>query len=450
MANDTHSLHAYLRHFLDDLVSLLRTARANSPTGAAPEEIGMRFCPRIRSLHRQRIYCADPARDQRVLEPVLQRGRRAVNFRLIAEQWDRTGLARGETPGKWAENRLCRRATPASACRRTLEFLHRPPTLAGTSANADPHHFGEAGAGVLKLLIAFSMLCATSCSAPTSPPPRSRRAGARFLCASAALVTLGLAPVSAHNPSAFAPDAEPGAYTPSPANVPAARFNPSLAGVLHYFHYPTRQATRTTLSPLPPMRSPTNREASFPSVPKPPATSEQDARTALLPDSVSQALDDSNHHQAVLDTQLPQDRPNDNTATATSQSGDVTLPAGARQQIVPFLEGTDVFWTWQRRDEAPDLNLKWPYYLEANIFCSSNCTSEFHKRCAGIATRDTPRWMVYLWDPRRSHPHAPRTIQSCTYAIVYAARQRSVLPSLEQPRRYQARGHPRRARRAYP
>ena len=25
--------------------------------------VGMRFCPRIRSLHRQRIYCADPARD---------------------------------------------------------------------------------------------------------------------------------------------------------------------------------------------------------------------------------------------------------------------------------------------------------------------------------------------------------------------------------------------------
>ena len=23
--------------------------------------VGMRFCPRIRSLHRQRIYCADPA-----------------------------------------------------------------------------------------------------------------------------------------------------------------------------------------------------------------------------------------------------------------------------------------------------------------------------------------------------------------------------------------------------
>ena len=53
--------------------------------------IGMRFCPRIRSLHRQRIYCADPTRDHGVLEPVLKRGRRAVNFRLIAQQWDRIG-----------------------------------------------------------------------------------------------------------------------------------------------------------------------------------------------------------------------------------------------------------------------------------------------------------------------------------------------------------------------
>ena len=48
--------------------------------------VGMRFCPRIRSLHRQRTYRADPARDHGVLEPVLQRGRRAVNFRLAAEQ----------------------------------------------------------------------------------------------------------------------------------------------------------------------------------------------------------------------------------------------------------------------------------------------------------------------------------------------------------------------------
>ena len=58
---------------------------------AAFAMIGMRFCPRIRSLHRQRIYCADPERDHGVLEPVLRRARRSVNFRLIAEQWDRIG-----------------------------------------------------------------------------------------------------------------------------------------------------------------------------------------------------------------------------------------------------------------------------------------------------------------------------------------------------------------------
>ena len=45
----------------------------------------------IRGLHHQRIYCADPARDHGVLEPVLRRGRRSVNFHLIAEQWDRIG-----------------------------------------------------------------------------------------------------------------------------------------------------------------------------------------------------------------------------------------------------------------------------------------------------------------------------------------------------------------------
>ena len=58
---------------------------------AAFAMVGLRFCPRIRSLHRQRIYCDDPARDHGVLAPVLQRGRRAVNVRLIAEQWDRLG-----------------------------------------------------------------------------------------------------------------------------------------------------------------------------------------------------------------------------------------------------------------------------------------------------------------------------------------------------------------------
>ena len=52
---------------------------------------GLRFCPRIKNLHRQNIYCADPARDHGPLEPVLKRGRRAIDFRLIAEQWDPMG-----------------------------------------------------------------------------------------------------------------------------------------------------------------------------------------------------------------------------------------------------------------------------------------------------------------------------------------------------------------------
>ncbi len=65
---------------------------------AAFAMIAMRFCPRIRSLHRQRIYCADPSRDHGVLEPVLKRGRRAVNFNLIAEQWDRIGQIHAAFP----------------------------------------------------------------------------------------------------------------------------------------------------------------------------------------------------------------------------------------------------------------------------------------------------------------------------------------------------------------
>ena len=72
--------------------------------------VGMRFCPRIRSLHRQRIYCADPGRDHGVLEPVLKRGRRAVNFRLIAEQWDRIGQFYAAFPAAVLPVRCCSRA----------------------------------------------------------------------------------------------------------------------------------------------------------------------------------------------------------------------------------------------------------------------------------------------------------------------------------------------------
>ena len=86
--------------------------------------VGMRFCPRIRSLHRQRIYCADPARDHGVLEPVLKRRRRAVNFRLIAEQWDRIGQFYAAFPAG--------HATASGACRGSTASRPRtastPPT----------------------------------------------------------------------------------------------------------------------------------------------------------------------------------------------------------------------------------------------------------------------------------------------------------------------------------
>ena len=58
---------------------------------AAFAMIGMRFCPRIRSPTVSAFTVPIQPRDHGVLEPVLRRGRRSVNFRLIAEQWERMG-----------------------------------------------------------------------------------------------------------------------------------------------------------------------------------------------------------------------------------------------------------------------------------------------------------------------------------------------------------------------
>lgn len=53
--------------------------------------LGKRFCPRIKNLHLQRIYCASRDRDHGWLEPVLGRGRKSINFKVIAQNWDRLG-----------------------------------------------------------------------------------------------------------------------------------------------------------------------------------------------------------------------------------------------------------------------------------------------------------------------------------------------------------------------
>ena len=102
--------------------------------------VGMRFCPRIRSLHRQRIYCADPARDHGVLEPVLQRGRRAVNFRLIAQQWDRIGQFYAAFPAG--------HATASAALQRLNRFQASNRFYA---ANREPKLRAKVRRGLLKV-----------------------------------------------------------------------------------------------------------------------------------------------------------------------------------------------------------------------------------------------------------------------------------------------------------
>ena len=53
--------------------------------------LGLRFCPRIRSVQHQRIYRIDPNRDYGPLAPLVSRADRSIDTDLIAEQWDRMG-----------------------------------------------------------------------------------------------------------------------------------------------------------------------------------------------------------------------------------------------------------------------------------------------------------------------------------------------------------------------
>ena len=115
----------------DNYAPFLTAARSSAPTATRPfvldgvlyhesdlaafGMVGMRFCPRIRSLHRKRIYCADPGRDHGVLEPVVKRGRRAVNFRLQAS--NRLYAANRER-GRGAEDRVRAGTCPSRNCGR--------------------------------------------------------------------------------------------------------------------------------------------------------------------------------------------------------------------------------------------------------------------------------------------------------------------------------------------
>jgi TnpA family transposase len=73
--------------------------------------LGKRFCPRIRGLHHQHIYCIDRERGYGILNPMVNRSDRAIKLRWITEHWDRMGqlyasLETGYTTASVALKRL--------------------------------------------------------------------------------------------------------------------------------------------------------------------------------------------------------------------------------------------------------------------------------------------------------------------------------------------------------
>jgi len=78
---------------------------------AAFAMLGRRFAPRIRGLHKQRIYRIDPAKDYGPLASLVNRRDRTIHLDWICEQWDRMGqfyasLESGHTTASTALKRL--------------------------------------------------------------------------------------------------------------------------------------------------------------------------------------------------------------------------------------------------------------------------------------------------------------------------------------------------------
>jgi TnpA family transposase len=78
---------------------------------AAFAMLGRRFAPRIRGLHKQRIYRIDTALDYGPLTPLVERWDRTIHLDSISEQWDRMGqfyasLESGHTTASTALKRL--------------------------------------------------------------------------------------------------------------------------------------------------------------------------------------------------------------------------------------------------------------------------------------------------------------------------------------------------------
>lgn len=78
---------------------------------AAFAMFGKKFCPRIRSMQRQRIYRIDIEKDYGVLEPLIHRRDQVIKMDWIVDQWDRMGqfyatLQSGYTTANVAIKRL--------------------------------------------------------------------------------------------------------------------------------------------------------------------------------------------------------------------------------------------------------------------------------------------------------------------------------------------------------
>ncbi|MGB3222269.1 MAG: Tn3 family transposase [Desulforhopalus sp.] len=59
---------------------------------AAFAMLGGTFSPRIRGLHKQRIYRISSEKDYRALTPLVNRIDRTIHMAWIVDQWDRLGL----------------------------------------------------------------------------------------------------------------------------------------------------------------------------------------------------------------------------------------------------------------------------------------------------------------------------------------------------------------------
>jgi TnpA family transposase len=58
---------------------------------AAFAMLGRRFAPRIRGLHKQRVYRIDAAKNYQALTPLVCRSGRTIHMNWIVDQWDRLG-----------------------------------------------------------------------------------------------------------------------------------------------------------------------------------------------------------------------------------------------------------------------------------------------------------------------------------------------------------------------